>query len=59
VGVVEGGYDLDGLGDCLRAAIRALGSDGAPPALPRDVSAPRGDATIAAVGPHLAAHWTI
>jgi acetoin utilization deacetylase AcuC-like enzyme len=63
VAVTEGGYDLRGLGDCLRAAIGALSSpesrtrnteSDAPPG-----PSPRGDATLAAVAPHLRPYWTI
>jgi acetoin utilization deacetylase AcuC-like enzyme len=64
VAVTEGGYDLTGLADSARSAIRALeddlgdnraANDGVGLAEP----APRGDATIAAVTPHLAKYWTI
>ena len=58
--VVEGGYDAIGLGDGLRAAIRALAGDSRFAALPAPPGpAARGDATIAAVRPHLASHWTL
>lgn len=58
VAVTEGGYDLRGLGDCLRAAIAAM--EGRSPAAPAPAAdAPRADATIAAVRPHLARYWTI
>jgi acetoin utilization deacetylase AcuC-like enzyme len=59
VAVVEGGYDLTGLGDCLRAAIRALNDGKALPSTPANTSAPRGDATITAVRPHLARYWKL
>jgi acetoin utilization deacetylase AcuC-like enzyme len=57
--VTEGGYDLQGLADSVRATIGALehdtpGTDAAPAG-----TAPRGDATIEAVTPHLAKYWTI
>jgi acetoin utilization deacetylase AcuC-like enzyme len=59
IAVVEGGYDLAGLGDCLRAAIRALnGDDRAAPASGSQ-PAPRADATLAAVKPHLAPYWKL
>jgi len=58
--VVEGGYDVTGLSDGLRAAIRALAGESRLAALPAPSGpAPRGDATIAAVRPHLAGHWTL
>jgi acetoin utilization deacetylase AcuC-like enzyme len=59
VAITEGGYDLKGLADCLRAAIGALESRGPAPAAPRDASTPRADATIKAVKPHLAKYWTL
>jgi acetoin utilization deacetylase AcuC-like enzyme len=65
VAVTEGGYDLDGLGDCLRAAIHALSSPGSPESSQHRASArspdssPRGDATIAAVVPHLRTYWKL
>lgn len=58
VAVTEGGYDLKGLADCLRAAIAAMEGQPAPAAaLPADTQ--RAEATIAAVGPRLARYWTI
>ena len=58
--VVEGGYDATGLSDGLRAAIRALSGDSRLASLPAPSGpTPRGDATIAALRPHLAAHWTL
>ena len=58
-GVTEGGYDLKGLADCLRAAIAAL--DGSGPAAPArsNTATPRAEATIKAVTPHLAKYWTL
>ena len=56
----EGGYHLKGIADSLRAVIGALGD--APvetAAAPLAASAPRGDATIAAVKPHLAPYWPL
>ena len=58
VAVTEGGYDLKGLADSLRATVAALeGTPADPRALPGD--APRGDATIKAVTPHLAKYWKL
>jgi acetoin utilization deacetylase AcuC-like enzyme len=58
--VVEGGYDMTGLGDGLRAAIRALNGESRLADLPSPSGpAPRGEATIAAVRPHLLEHWTL
>lgn len=67
VAVTEGGYDLQGLGDCLRAAIDAMASRAAsPPSLLQGVGAasraaetPRGDATIEAVAPFLRPYWRL
>ena len=55
----EGGYNLKGIADSLRSVIAAL--EGSMPAAssPTAASAPRGEATIAAVKPHLAAHWPL
>jgi len=62
VAVTEGGYHLKGIADSLRAVIAALAND-APrrPARPShpDVSAARGDSTIAAVKPHLSKYWPL
>jgi acetoin utilization deacetylase AcuC-like enzyme len=58
--VTEGGYDLKGLADCLRAAIAALDGSGAtPPARSGTAATPRADATIKAVMPHLSKYWAI
>ncbi len=60
VAVTEGGYDLKGLAASLRAAIGALaadasrGDDGPP-----DGPSPRGDASVAAVRPHISKFWTV
>ena len=59
VAMVEGGYDLAGLGDCLRAAIRALDSDGGASQPHVEAPTPRADATLAAVRPHLTPYWTV
>jgi len=60
VAVTEGGYDLDGLRDCLRASIRALSGElrAADLVVPSG-PVPRGEATVRAVTPHLAGYWTI
>jgi acetoin utilization deacetylase AcuC-like enzyme len=59
VAITEGGYDLKGLADSLRATVLALEgaterSDPAPSG-----PTPRGDATVRAVTPHLAGRWKI
>ena len=55
----EGGYHLKGIADSLRGVIAALESD-EPTVLPTSGgSAPRGEATIAAVKPHLARYWPL
>jgi acetoin utilization deacetylase AcuC-like enzyme len=60
VAITEGGYDLKGLADSLRATVHALEADASPVARERPAEpAPRGEATIAAVTPHLAKYWTI
>jgi acetoin utilization deacetylase AcuC-like enzyme len=59
VGVTEGGYDLKGLADCLRASIAALEASGSAAPARRDTATPRADATIKAVTPHLAKYWTL
>lgn len=60
VAATEGGYHLKGIADSLRSVIGALegkrvdrGPAGAEPA------APRGEAAIAAVKPHLAKYWDL
>ena len=58
VAVTEGGYDLKGLADSLRAAIAALDRQ-ASPAPPAEKPTPRADATIRAVTPHLAKYWKL
>ena len=58
VAITEGGYDLSGLAESLRASIRAL--EGETAAFPPPTGeAPRGEATITAVTPHLADHWKL
>jgi acetoin utilization deacetylase AcuC-like enzyme len=60
VAVTEGGYDLPGLGVCMRAAVRALDGDIAPAEHPApDGPAPRGEQCLAAVRPNLAGFWTL
>jgi acetoin utilization deacetylase AcuC-like enzyme len=60
VAITEGGYDLDGLRDSLRAVVDALAIESATPgaAAPTGAS-PRGEAAIAAVKPHLAQFWQL
>jgi acetoin utilization deacetylase AcuC-like enzyme len=58
VAVTEGGYDLAALADSLRASIRALDGDGTASTAPTG-EAPRGEAAIKAVVPHLADRWTL
>ncbi len=57
--ITEGGYDLKGLADSLRASMHAL--EGTPPRdrFERDAAAPRGRAAVEAVLPHLAAKWRL
>ena len=60
VAITEGGYDLQALAACLRAAMRAL--DGGAP--PKDFPVPQGDTrraetTIKAVSPYLGKFWKI
>ena len=58
VAVTEGGYHLKGIADSLRSVIAALQGDRGPSAPPPS-GAPRGDAAIAAVKPHLAKYWPL
>ena len=58
VAVTEGGYHLKGIADSLHAVIAALEDDAVPSIVP-GASAPRGEATIAAVKPHLARYWPL
>ena len=57
VALTEGGYHLKGIADSLRSVIAALEGDRAPAAPPTE--APRGEAAIAAVKPHLAKYWPL
>jgi len=55
----EGGYHLKGIADSLRSVIAALeGDESSAPPSPGD-SAPRGEAAVAAVKPHLARYWPL
>ena len=58
VAVTEGGYHLKGIADSLHAVIDAL-DDGPLSSALHDASTPRGDATVAAVRPHLAPYWAL
>ncbi|HLG54514.1 MAG TPA: histone deacetylase [Vicinamibacterales bacterium] len=58
VAITEGGYDLAGLATSLSASIRALEGDTAA-FTPPTGAAPRGEATLKAVTPHLADHWKL
>jgi acetoin utilization deacetylase AcuC-like enzyme len=58
VAVTEGGYDLKGLADSLRATIQALEGK-APAAASGESATPRAEATIKAVAPHLGKYWTL
>jgi acetoin utilization deacetylase AcuC-like enzyme len=60
VAVSEGGYDLKGLAESLRASLRALAGEwsASDMAAPQG-STPRGDATLEAVTPHLANFWQL
>lgn len=59
VAVTEGGYDLAGLAESLRATIRALDGDGDSAVPPPTGATPRADATIEAVTPHLSKYWQL
>jgi acetoin utilization deacetylase AcuC-like enzyme len=60
VAATEGGYDLDGLEWCLTAAIRAMSGETRLADLARpEGTAPRGEAAVAAVAPHVASYWTL
>jgi acetoin utilization deacetylase AcuC-like enzyme len=58
VALTEGGYHLKGIADSLRSVIAALEGNRSPAAPPQE-GAPRGDAAIAAVKPHLAKYWPL
>jgi acetoin utilization deacetylase AcuC-like enzyme len=58
VALTEGGYHLKGMADSLRSVIAALEGDRVP-AAPPEAGAPRGDAAIAAVKPHLEKYWPL
>ena len=58
VALTEGGYHLKGIADSLRSVIAAF--EGARAGtVPRQTDAPRGDAAIAAVKPHLVKYWPL
>jgi acetoin utilization deacetylase AcuC-like enzyme len=60
VAVTEGGYDLKGLADSLGEVIRVLHGEASMDDFDAPTeAAPRGDATIAAVTPHLAPYWQL
>lgn len=60
VAVTEGGYDLKALAGSLEGAIDILGTDGAITAPTRlSGPAPRAEASLAAVRPHLQKFWKI
>ena len=60
VAVTEGGYDLKALADSLRAAMRALAGESSLADHPvPDGAAPRGDATVGAVLPHVKGMWQL
>ena len=58
VAVTEGGYHLKGIADSLRSVIAAFEGKRAP-AAPPSTDAPRGDAAIETVKPHLAKYWPL
>lgn len=57
--VTEGGYHLKGMAESLRSVITALESDAPIRSVAPGAHAPRGEATIAAVKPHLAKYWPL
>jgi acetoin utilization deacetylase AcuC-like enzyme len=59
VAVTEGGYHLKGIADSLRGVISALEGDESLTSTSPGASAPRGDATVAAVKPHLSGYWPL
>jgi acetoin utilization deacetylase AcuC-like enzyme len=58
VAITEGGYDLTALAESLRATIRALEGDTTAFTAPTG-AAPRGEATISTVLPHLTDRWKL
>jgi len=58
VAVTEGGYDLAALAASVRASLSALAGDGGVGTRP-DAPAPRGEATLRAVTPHLSKYWQL
>jgi acetoin utilization deacetylase AcuC-like enzyme len=59
VAITEGGYDLRALAASLAAGIDALEGQSTGGALDPRADAPRGDATVKAVIPHLAKYWRL
>ncbi len=59
VAITEGGYDLDGLGQCLRTTLTALDVPLVDAASSPTGPAARGAAAIEALRPHVAGTWTI
>jgi acetoin utilization deacetylase AcuC-like enzyme len=59
VAVTEGGYDLKALASCLRAVVRVLDGDESTSSDVPGGAAPRGEATLAAVRPHLSRYWRL
>jgi acetoin utilization deacetylase AcuC-like enzyme len=55
----EGGYHLKGIADSLRGVIAALEGDEPRASTSPGADAPRGDAAVAAVKPHLAEYWPL
>ena len=58
VAITEGGYDLTGLASSLRASIAAL-TDSPSKLDPPGGPAPRGEAAIKAVAPHVSKYWKV
>jgi acetoin utilization deacetylase AcuC-like enzyme len=58
VAITEGGYDLAALAASLRTSLRALMGESAGDVRPEGSRA-RGEATIAAVTPHLSKYWKL
>ena len=59
VAVTEGGYHLKGIADSLRSVVAALEGKSTQASAPTAAGAPRGEAAIAAVKPHLAKYWPL